>query len=222
MTVEKPESMIFDLDGTLFKTETLLLPAFHVSLTQMIQETGYEGPVPEDREVLGTLGMLMDEIWKRLLPGCTPEQIDRMNELLAYHELSGLESGRGVLYEGVAETLTRLQDAGVRLFVASNGLESYVKGVLNMRGISSFFEKIYSAGEYRTKSKVDLVRLLLEENHVQDAFMVGDRSSDVEAGHKNGLTVIGCDFAGFGDPKELEDADIRIKDFRELARLIRI
>lgn len=93
MTVEKPESMIFDLDGTLFKTETLLLPAFHVSLTQMIQETGYEGPVPEDREVLGTLGMLMDEIWKRLLPGCTPEQIDRMNELLAYHELSGLESG---------------------------------------------------------------------------------------------------------------------------------
>lgn len=222
MTVEKPESMIFDLDGTLFKTETLLLPAFHASMSQMIQETGYSGPVPEEREVLGTLGMVMDEIWERLLPECTPEQIARMDELLAYHELSGLESGKGVLYEGVEETLNRLRDAGVRLFIASNGLEPYVKGVLQKRGISAYFEKIYSAGEYKTKSKVDLVRLLLEENGVQNAIMVGDRSSDVEAGHKNGLKVVGCDFAGFGDPKELEEADIRIQNFKELAGLIQI
>ncbi|UUZ93287.1 hypothetical protein LJK87_00265 [Paenibacillus sp. P25] len=30
--------------------------------------------------------------------------------------------------------------------------------------------------------------------------MVGDRSSDVEAGRANGLFVVGCDYAGFRKP----------------------
>ncbi|MNP85892.1 hypothetical protein D3C76_1858310 [compost metagenome] len=49
--------------------------------------------------------------------------------------------------------------------------------------------------------------------------MVGDRSSDVEAGLKNGLTVIGCDYAGFGDGEELNGSHVRIRSFLELPGL---
>ncbi|MNO07071.1 bifunctional 5'-methylthioadenosine/S-adenosylhomocysteine nucleosidase/phosphatase [compost metagenome] len=49
--------------------------------------------------------------------------------------------------------------------------------------------------------------------------MVGDRSSDVEAGKKNGHTVIGCAYAGFGDGTELAGADVLITNFNELLEL---
>ncbi|MNR58572.1 bifunctional 5'-methylthioadenosine/S-adenosylhomocysteine nucleosidase/phosphatase [compost metagenome] len=49
--------------------------------------------------------------------------------------------------------------------------------------------------------------------------MVGDRSSDVEAGRSNGLGVVGCAYAVYGRQEELKDADKLITDFRELLEL---
>ncbi|MMZ68855.1 bifunctional 5'-methylthioadenosine/S-adenosylhomocysteine nucleosidase/phosphatase [compost metagenome] len=49
--------------------------------------------------------------------------------------------------------------------------------------------------------------------------MVGDRSSDVEAGKKNGRVVIGCAYAGFGQATELQGADVLISNFNELLDL---
>ncbi|MNY67988.1 hypothetical protein D3C86_2056800 [compost metagenome] len=46
--------------------------------------------------------------------------------------------------------------------------------------------------------------------------MVGDRSSDVEAGLKNNLTVAACDYAGFRESGELEGAHMRLRQFAEL------
>ncbi|MNV85762.1 5'-nucleotidase [compost metagenome] len=132
------------------------------------------------------------------------------------YQVQGLLEGRGVLYDGVAETLQTLHARGVRLFVASNGLETYVKEVIAAKGLTLLFEGLYSAGEYQTRSKVDLVKILLETHGIQNAWMVGDRSSDVEAGLRNNLTVAACDYAGFREAGELEGAHIRIDRFAEL------
>ncbi|MNP49278.1 bifunctional 5'-methylthioadenosine/S-adenosylhomocysteine nucleosidase/phosphatase [compost metagenome] len=63
------------------------------------------------------------------------------------------------------------------------------------------------------------MKLLLDKYHVTSAWMVGDRSSDVEAGKKNGQTVIGCAYAGFGNGTELQGADVLITNFDELLDL---
>ncbi|MDF2835958.1 MAG: haloacid dehalogenase, partial [Paenibacillus sp.] len=81
------------------------------------------------------------------------------------------------------------------------------------------FDGLYSAGEYGTASKVDLVARLLQDHGLtpsKDIWMVGDRSSDVEAGSKNGLTTVGCAYAVYGKQAELSGADIRISSFPEL------
>ena len=93
-----------------------------------------------------------------------------------------------------------------------------MKGIAKARGIMPLFEGIYSAGEHGTASKVDLVRLLLEQHNIQDAWMVGDRSSDVEAGKENGQTVIGCQYAGFGGKQELKGSDVIIQSFSQLLK----
>jgi phosphoglycolate phosphatase len=211
-----PEAMLFDLDGTLFQTETLLLPAYHATFDALREKGLYTGETPPEERILGALGMLLEHIWQRVMPESSTEARLQADRLLLHHQMEGLRRGEGSLYEGVAETLTALHGRGVRLFVASNGLEDYVKQVVSAKGISELFEGLYSAGQYRTKSKVDLVKLLLATHNIQSAWMVGDRSSDVEAGLENNLTVAACDYAGFREQGELEGAHIRIKSFAEL------
>ncbi|WMT43553.1 HAD hydrolase-like protein [Paenibacillus sp. D2_2] len=215
----KPEAMIFDMDGTLFMTETLLIPAYHRMFDKLREEKLYMGETPPEQVILGCLGMLLDDIWKKVIPDASEAARQRANELLLELQLEDLQKHHSKLYPGVLETLTELNKQGVKLFVASNGLEHYVKGVARAHQIFPLFEALYSAGEYETASKVDLVKLLLDNHHIHNAWMVGDRSSDVEAGKKNGQVVIGCDYAGFGDEQELAGADRLIADFTELLKL---
>lgn len=215
----KPEAMIFDMDGTLFQTETLLLPAYHKLFDILREEGHHEGETPDEELMLGCLGMLLEDIWKKVIPDATPAAHNRANELLLQLELEGLSDEAAVLYPEVKETLEELHRRGVRLFVASNGLEDYVKGISQARGLMPLFEGVYSAGEHGTASKVDLVRLLLDQHEIKDAWMVGDRSSDVEAGKENGQTVIGCRYAGFGEDQELKGSDVVIHSFSQLLKL---
>lgn len=215
-----PEAMIFDLDGTLFQTETLLETVHRRLFAQLRAEGLYGAETPPIDRLLGSLGMLLSDIWKKVMPDGSPEAHERANELMLAYEMEELAGGVGVLYPGVAETLGELRRRGVRLFIASNGLEPYVKGVPAGRGIGELFEAMYSAGEFETASKVDLVRLLLEKYEIGSAWMVGDRSSDVEAGKENGLFVVGCDYAGFKREGELDGSDAVIGAFPELLALL--
>lgn len=213
---ELPEAMLFDLDGTLFQTETLLLPAYHATFDELRAKGLFEGETPPEERILGALGMLLEHIWMRVMPEAPIATHQEADKLLIKYQVQGLQEGRGILYEGVAETLQILHDKGVRLFVASNGLETYVKEVMAAQGLAPIFEGLYSAGEFQTRSKVDLVKILLETYGIESAWMVGDRSSDVEAGLQNNLTVVACDYAGFREAGELEGAHIRIRRFAEL------
>jgi phosphoglycolate phosphatase-like HAD superfamily hydrolase len=214
-----PEAMLFDLDGTLFQTETLSIPAYHATFDQLRREGKYRGETPPERLFLGSLGLLLEDIWKNVLPNEGIDVHQRANDLLLEHQVALLKENVGEMYPGVPETLKALHDRGVKLFVASNGLELYVKEVIRAKGLAPLFTGLYSAGEYETRSKVDLVKLLLEHHGIRSAWMVGDRSSDVEAGRKNGLTVIGCRYADFGNEKELEQADHIITSFPQLLEL---
>lgn len=218
----RPDAMIFDLDGTLFQTETLLLPAYHATFDQLRKEGRYRGETPPEQAILSGLGLLLEQIWQQVMPEADLSVHERANELLLDFQVEGLSRGEGVLYEGVADTLRELRRRGVKLLVASNGLEGYVKGVIRAHGLEPLFEEggLYSAGEYRTRSKVELVRQLLDKHDLKAAWMVGDRSSDVEAGRENGLLVVGCDYAGFRKEGELDGADVRISRFSELLELL--
>jgi phosphoglycolate phosphatase-like HAD superfamily hydrolase len=208
--------MLFDLDGTLFKAETVMLPAYYKVFDRLREEGLHEGATPPEERLLGSLGLLLEHIWRNVIPDSPVEVRERANDLLLEYQLVVLQDGVGELYGGVKETLTQLKERGMRLFVASNGMEGYVKGVVQAMGIAPLFDALYSAGEYQTRSKVDLVKLLMTTHGVETAWMVGDRSSDVEAGKKNGLFVIGCDYADFSKSGELDGADVTIRDFERI------
>lgn len=93
----------------------------------ILREEGlYVGPTPPEERILGCLGMLLADIWKNVMPEADEAVHRRADELLLQLEIEGLEAGGTLLYPQVVETLTALKERGVKLFVASNGLEDYI------------------------------------------------------------------------------------------------
>jgi HAD superfamily hydrolase (TIGR01509 family) len=205
------DAMIFDIDGTIFQTEKVALPAIRRTFEQLRR------PIPDDEAILNVFGMTTPELWENLLPDASMDERDRANEMLAHANIEYMEQGRGELYPGVKKTLQALRDAGVKLFTASNGELRYVQTICETQGLLPLFDKLYCAGLYKTETKDELVALLLREQHLdsEQAAMVGDRKSDVIAGKKNGLYTIGCDF-GFANAHELDEADQIITSFDQL------
>lgn len=203
---------IFDMDGTLLKTEEVAVPAFKQTFQQLKEEGSYQGPIPSDDELTGVFGMTLEEIWNKLLPQQSDEVKKKADRLMLEKELEILKEGNIHLYPSVKETLEKLRDQKVPLFIASNGLDEYIKGVCEVFQITDWFVDLYSAGRFQTESKDDLVAKLLSDFGIQHAVMVGDRKSDVQAGKANHLFTIGCSF-GFSEDGELDQADVIVKEF---------
>ncbi len=217
MGKEFVKTIIFDLDGTLFQSDTLAIPAFHDTMFRLQKEGLYPGPIPSDEVLKSMFGKTNDQIWAELLPGVSVAVVEKADEYMLYYEMLRLHRGEGRPYPGVSEVLQNFRQRDYRLCIASNGDQGYVTGVAEYH-FSGLFEAVYSAGGYQTRSKVDLVKLILQRFKDGEYIMVGDRSSDIEAGKKNGLLTIGCNY-GFGKVEELVDADHLVTDFKQIVEL---
>ena len=210
------ELWIFDMDGTLFQSESVAVPAFRQTFTKM-REAGVQIPNDvTDQAITGTFGYTHDHIWRTLIgESLEPQLQEKSDRWLIEAEIDLLQNGSGGLFPGVIETLKTLHEEGATLAVASNGQQSYIESIVQTFGIADWFAGLYSASGYRMRTKVDLVKLLLEEIDHERAVMIGDRSSDIEAGLHNGLPAIGCAF-GFADRHELQGATMTVRHFSEI------
>lgn len=214
------QAIIFDMDGTLFETDPVALQGFKKTFERLIDKGHYTGEMPSDEVFLDQLGKTFEEIWDSLIPNGDEKMRNQADQWMLEIELELIKKGVGQLYPNVIEVLTSLKDQGYSLFVASNGREEYIDAIINYFQLNDLFDDLYSAGRFKTESKNDLVRLLIQTYHIESGYMIGDRHSDVEAGKTNGLMVIGCKF-GFADEKELVDADMHITSFQELIPMIK-
>jgi len=208
-------AVLFDMDGTLLQTEKLSTPAFQRTFADLRAQHLWNGPTPSEEELTNVLGMTIEMLWEKLLPGTSDDVKRKADEMMLEHELKLLQEGVTQLYPGVKDVLETLHARGIALFVASNGLERYIDAVCEQFAIKHLFTDLYSAGRFQTKSKNDLVAKLLHDYRIDHAVMVGDRHSDLEAGKTNGLFTIACDF-GFAGPGELDGADVVIRRFADL------
>ncbi|MCY0870024.1 MAG: HAD family hydrolase, partial [Firmicutes bacterium] len=171
---------IFDMDGTLFQTEAVAVPSFRRALAQLARR-GVEIPAGlSDRDITGALGHTHELIWKHLLGHLLPEDLrQEIDRELMEDELASIRRGDGRLYPGVTVVLEQLFDAGARLFVASNGQQRYVEGIVDHFGIRRLFTGLYSAAGAEVANKSALVRMICRKYPDTSGVMVGDRASDV-------------------------------------------
>ncbi|WP_017437492.1 HAD-IA family hydrolase [Saccharococcus caldoxylosilyticus] len=211
---EIPFAVIFDMDGTLFQTETVLVPALHKTFDRLRREGLWQGDTPVE-EYLRILGVPVLEVWRRLMPEAREAVRGRAAAWFLDDIIDEIEQGNGRLYPDVLPTLAALADQGIPLFVASNGRSRYLDAIRIAFQLERYFIDFYSLDRFSLPSKSALVKQLLNDYEIERAVMVGDRRSDIEAAKDNGLWTIGCRF-GFANDEELHETDVIIHQFSEI------
>ena len=203
--------LIFDLDGTLYCTESSFLP----TMRRVYAE--FSVPAPPDDEIMAVVGETFPTFVEWLLPQGFKAGREEVIETIVRYELAAISS-EGKLYPGVQKTLAALQEAGHTIALCTNGDAQYAGAVLGATGIASLFAHLQTL-DGDEDSKTGMVAELRQLYPRVRAYMIGDRYHDVEAGRANGCTVVGAAY-GYGRPGELDGVDYRIARFTELPSII--
>ncbi|MCX7708779.1 MAG: HAD family hydrolase [Clostridia bacterium] len=201
--------VIFDLDGTLFRTETVDIEAFNNALAVL----GYA--TRSEKEILDLIGLTLDSICEALLGTNDQGMVEKFRaQVIEFEEKAIAASGK--LYPGVTDFLKRLQNKGYTLCICSNGNEEYVTAICNKFGFNSVFQDIWF--ERKGITKKEAVSILKKKYNAEKFVMVGDRLCDIEAGKLNMGFSIGVTY-GFGG-NEAEEADFKADSIQEVEKAI--
>jgi phosphoglycolate phosphatase len=217
-TLPRPDTVLFDLDGTLIDSGPSILAA----LRKALAEEGLPALPPDaERSLLGPP-------LYRALPPLVGDAADRV--VRTYRRIFVAEgfAYRATAYPGIEALLDGLARHHVRLAVSTSKLETSAVTILEHLGLAGRFATIcgdtQDAGR-PTKAEViaETLRRIGESPRRTGesprrtggsprrtgesplTVMVGDRSHDVIGAREQGLSCLGAGW-GYGSPGELETA----------------
>lgn len=211
------QHILFDLDGTLSDPMVGICSAVQHALRHF----GIE--VADIRTLTPFIGPPLEQSFRELY-GLAPSQMAEAHQ--AYNEYY-LERGmyENVPYNGMADLLARLRQAGKHLYVATSKPEPLARRILEHFALIDYFDFVGGdTPDWQRSAKEQVIRHVLASCPALDpaqAVMVGDRRYDIIGAHANGLAAIGVLY-GYGSREELADAgaDCIVRDLEELERVI--
>lgn len=217
----KAPIIVYDLDGTLAKTEAYWLPLVEELFIQVKDRFGYSPDVKETKDVLNVLGKRIENLMAQLFPQASPEDLKEIQ--LMERALWNTESGKHpfVLYEGTLEVLAELHAKGYRQFVSSNCKIHYLDRMMTETGLEKYIERGICHGHWPDMDKWEFTREMLKEIDWEAGFFIGDSVHDMEAGRRNGMQTI---YAAYGYPERppIELIDKEIKGIRQLVNALEL
>nr|WP_276030883.1 HAD-IA family hydrolase [Mycolicibacterium komossense] len=193
---DKPQLVLFDLDGTLTDSAEGIVSSFRHALAQI-------GAVAPDGDLASrVVGPPMHQTLRGMGLG---EQADIA--VAAYRaDYTARGWSMNSLFDGIPQLLADLKSAGVRLAVATSKAEPTARRILAHFGLDEYFEVIAGASVDGTRAaKAEVVAHALAQLSPlpERVLMVGDRSHDVEGAAEHGIetVVVGWGYgqSDFGD-----------------------
>ncbi|MBD3309952.1 HAD hydrolase-like protein [Candidatus Woesearchaeota archaeon] len=208
------DTLIFDLDGTLFDTEKNIVNSFNHALVK----NGFKKrPYSEVQQLIGTP---LQDMFKLYVPAekidaCISKHRERQIRML-FKESS--------IFPGVKSTLKKLKAMGKNLSVATTKPEFFARKMLYRHSLTGLFDLIHGSSIKKGVGETPKDQILtgaLKRIKYQKAVYIGDTLYDIKAAKNNDLPVIAVDY-GIGRKKDLKDAkpDWLISDFRKLLDII--
>ena len=205
------DSIIFDLDGTIWDSTTEVADAFNQVLTAKYPEVKEVVTAGRLRELFG---LPLDVIAERLYQSVPREHAVKVMEECCDYECEYLADHGAVLYEGLEEVLTQLSKK-YKLMIVSNCQEGYIQCFF---AAYPHLEQYFTDYEYPGRSgklKADNIRMVVERNKLRNPIYVGDTQGDADAAGAAGVPFIFARY-GFGEVKEYDGV---IDSLNELVRL---
>ena len=210
-------SVLLDLDGTLIDSQ----PGILASCLAALRALGHEPD--ETLDIKRYIGPPLEDILQALL---RPYGDDRVGDAVAAYRQHYGESGLlgSVPYPGIGSALQEIQQAGLRIYLATSKREIFARRILHYLEFTTCFDGIYGSvpgGEL--DHKPELLAHILSECTLSPAqcLMVGDRRHDISGAHAVGMRGLGV-LWGYGGRDELETAgaDQLVESPADLAKTV--
>lgn len=212
------QSLIFDMDGTLFQTEKILELSLDDTFNHLRSLNLWDTVTPIDkyREIMG---VPLPKVWEALLPNHSNEIREQTDAYFLERLVENIRNGKGALYSNVEEVFSYLKENNYFIYIASNGLTEYLQAIVSYYNLDNWVTETFSIQQIQTLNKGDLVKTIIKKYDIKRAAVIGDRLSDINAAKDNGLIAIGCNF-DFAQEDELAQADFVINDLMELKTIL--
>jgi len=203
------DSVIFDLDGTLWDSRDSVANAWN----KAAQQNNIDQKVTK-QDLKRTMGLQMGEIIDRLFPRLTTEAHELFMKDCNRFEKLVLEEKGGILYEDV-EVVLRDLATKYKLYIVSNCQDGYIEAFYTYHKLDHYFLDFENPGRTGL-SKGENIKLVMERNELSSPIYVGDTEGDRKASVDTGIPFIFASY-GFG---EVDHYDRKIEAFAELRELL--
>ncbi|MEM7044291.1 MAG: HAD-IA family hydrolase [Pseudomonadota bacterium] len=199
--------ILFDCDGTLVDSQHVIVE----TMNRTFRAKGIAPPTPEQTRSI--VGLSLDKAMAVLAPEL--ERGDHLDLAEGYKEqfakLRLAEDFSEPMFEGVIETLDKLQDAGLLLGVATGKSLRGLRMVLEHHDIRERFVTLQTADFHPSKPHPSMVEKALEETGASAGatLLVGDTTFDVEMARAAGVRPIGVSW-GYHPAAALTEAGAEI------------
>lgn len=208
--MEKIDSIIFDLDGTLWDSTEIELKAINyiiekeydvstITIEQLKSVMGY--PLPEASEIL--FNKANKEIGIEIL---------KKSGIIMDEYLRDCNSN--LLYDKVKETINMLNNK-YRLFIVSNCKVGYIETFLRTQNLTEIF-KDYECNGKTGLSKGQNIKLIMDRNSIKNAVYVGDTIKDKEASEYARIPFVYASY-GFG---KVTEYDYKLNNIEDLVKIL--
>ena len=203
------ESLIFDIDGTLWDSRALVAEGYNLQL----RDEGLTRYCVDAARLRPLVGKVMTVIADELFPDFSPAERYALMERCMARENAYLQKNEcRIGYPGIVEALRTL--AGThRLFIVSNSQRGYPELCIRKLGLGCICGHLCFGDTGTTKGKT--IRTLMEKYNITDCAYIGDTQGDYEATLEAGVPFLWAAY-GFGTPAGY---DARIDQFSDLLNL---
>ena len=206
----KPDSIILDIDGTLWNSTPIVAEAWNQAVAKNSSLSVRFTP----HDLTQLFGRPLDAIADIVFPTLEEKERYALIDACGEKEHQYLSaSTQNLLYPGVADTIQKLSRS-YPLFIVSNCQSGYIELFLEKTGLSDCITAFECPGGTGL-GKGPNIRLVMERNHLKAPVYVGDIEGDHIAASEAGIPFCHAAY-GFGSA---ENPDYVIQEFSELLTL---
>ncbi|MCO4780691.1 MAG: HAD family hydrolase [Candidatus Cloacimonetes bacterium] len=199
--------LIFDLDGTLFKTHSIVEPAILGACKKLKLNP------PKVEMIHNLIGVKANEYYPALFPNASQEDLIEIVQFVRDFIKNNLVH-HGKLYDGIKDALKVLHENHT-LAICTNGHVDHQDNILHAMKINQFFKYKFPLDGSDKSVRIEKIKKLCPLN----AVMIGDKSHDIHAAITSSIPSIGV-LWGYGDKIELSKASYLVSDVEQLLKSI--
>jgi phosphoglycolate phosphatase len=205
------DSIIFDLDGTLWDASETVLSVWNDVLRNKKEIKNLL--VLEDLH--GIMGLQMKDIGLKLFPYLEDHVREQILKECCQVESQFLGEQGGKLYDKLEETLKALS-AKYKLFIVSNCQDGYIEAFYRYHKLDRYILDYENPGRTGL-TKGENIKLIMERNNLVKPVYVGDTEGDLKGAQFAGIPFVYASY-GFG---EVSYYDYKIDRIEELVKLFK-